>query len=75
MNKWALESVGIVGLGGRLGCLKPDLPEDSPARQLIHCVHEIHTIGQKLDFEPSIWRQVSTPAFRNAMKIYEKQIK
>lgn len=75
MNLWALESIGVVALGGRLKCFDPNLPEGSPARKLIQMVHDIFIASDKLDFKPSIWRYISTPTFKRAMKVYEDQIK
>lgn len=71
MNLWSLESIGIVALGCRLGCLDPNLPEDSPAKKLIYCVHELFILADQLDFKPSIWRLVATPTFKKAMRLYE----
>ncbi|XP_045763258.1 cytochrome P450 CYP12A2-like [Maniola jurtina] len=75
MNLWALESIGVVALGGRLNCFDPNLPESSPAKKLIHLVHDIFSAADKLDFKPSLWRYISTPTFKKAMKLYEDQIK
>ncbi|GBP65037.1 Cytochrome P450 CYP12A2 [Eumeta japonica] len=74
MNKWALESIGVVALGGRIGCLRTDLPPDSPARRLIQCVHDIFRIADELDFKPSLWRFITTSNFKRAMKVYQEQI-
>ncbi|KAJ0179197.1 hypothetical protein K1T71_004909 [Dendrolimus kikuchii] len=73
MNLWALESIAIVALGCRLNCLDPNLPKDSPAMKLIQCVHDIFIAADKLDFKPSVWRFISTPTFKKAMKLYEDQ--
>lgn len=72
MNLWALESIGVVALGNRLNCFDPNLPEDSPARQMIRCVHELFKILESLDFQPGLWRYFATPAFKNAMAMYEE---
>ncbi|XP_052737991.1 cytochrome P450 CYP12A2-like [Bicyclus anynana] len=74
MNLWALESIGVVALGGRLNCFDPNLPVESPARKLIQMVHDIFKIADELDFKPSLWRYISTPTFKKAMKLYEDQI-
>ncbi|XP_059060233.1 cytochrome P450 CYP12A2-like [Achroia grisella] len=73
MNLWALESIGVVALGDRLNCFDPNLPEDSPARRLIKVVHEVFILAEELDFKPSLWRLISTPKFKRAMKVYEEQ--
>ncbi|XP_046978877.1 cytochrome P450 CYP12A2-like isoform X1 [Vanessa cardui] len=74
MNLWALESVGVVALGGRLNCFNPNLTEDSPVKKLIQVVHDVMINAQKLDFQPSLWRYFSTPTFKKTMKHYEDQI-
>lgn len=73
MNLWALESIGVVSLGRRLNCFDPNLAEDSNENKLIQCVHDIFSISHKLDFQPSLWRYISTRTFRRAMKLYEEQ--
>ncbi|XP_059060232.1 cytochrome P450 CYP12A2-like isoform X2 [Achroia grisella] len=73
MNLWSLESIGVVALGDRLNCLDPNLPEGSPARKLIKVIHDFFTVSEALDFKPSLWRYISTPMFKRAMKVYEDQ--
>ncbi|XP_047989790.1 cytochrome P450 CYP12A2-like [Leguminivora glycinivorella] len=73
MNLWALESIGVVALGSRLNCFNPKLPADSPVRKLIKNVHAVFQVMSELDFAPSPWRYFATPAFNNAMKVYEEQ--
>ncbi|XP_068236277.1 probable cytochrome P450 49a1 [Palaemon carinicauda] len=41
LYKWALESVSLVALGRRLGCLEPNLPVDSEQMKLIHAANAI----------------------------------
>ncbi|XP_075972681.1 cytochrome P450 CYP12A2-like [Anticarsia gemmatalis] len=72
MNLWALESIGTVALGCRLNCFDKNLPADSPQRELIHCVHELFIAASELEFKPSLWRYISTPYFRQTMRMYEK---
>lgn len=74
MNMWALESIGVVALGSRIGCFDPSLPEDSPAKQLIQCVHDIFVTADEIDFKPNLWRYYPTALFKKAMKLYEQQI-
>ena len=75
MNLWALESIGVVALGGRINCIDSNLPEESPVRKLIQSVHDTLDAAEKLDFQPSLWRYFSTPAFKEAMKHYDEQVK
>ncbi|XP_047989391.1 cytochrome P450 CYP12A2-like isoform X2 [Leguminivora glycinivorella] len=72
MTLWALESIGVVALGTRLNCFDPNLPKDSPARELIKNIYEVFQIPGKLDFGTSLWRWVSTPPFKRAMRLYEE---
>ncbi|CAK1578092.1 unnamed protein product [Parnassius mnemosyne] len=73
MNLWALESIGVVALGGRLNCFDPNLPADSPVKKLIQIVHDIFNTANKLDFQPSLWRYYPTKTYKRAMKLYEEQ--
>lgn len=75
MTKYALESVGVVGLGTRLGCLSDDLPQDHPAYQLIHAALDILDLSFKLEFLPSIWKYYSTPSFKKLVKALDTQWK
>ncbi|XP_026746058.1 cytochrome P450 CYP12A2-like [Trichoplusia ni] len=71
MNLWALESIGTVALGCRLNCFRKDLPDDSPEKQLIQCIHDLFIIANEIDFKPNLWRYFSTPLFKKAMRLYE----
>lgn len=75
MNLWSLESIAVVALGNRLHCFETNLAEDSPERRLIQCVHDLFVAADELDFKPNIWRYLSTPTFKKAMKLYEEQEK
>ncbi|XP_052737950.1 cytochrome P450 CYP12A2-like [Bicyclus anynana] len=70
LNLWALESVGAVTLGDRLNCLDPNLPDDSPAKKLIDALHESLRILDKLDFQPSLWKYITTPSYKKGMEIF-----
>ncbi|XP_046978866.1 cytochrome P450 CYP12A2-like [Vanessa cardui] len=74
MNLWALESIALVALGGRLNCLDCTLPENSPERKLIQTIHDIFKTTDEIDFKPSLWRYISTPTFKKAMHLYETQV-
>ncbi|CAG0884942.1 unnamed protein product, partial [Darwinula stevensoni] len=41
LYKWGLESVSLVTLDRRLGCLEPNLSEDSPPQRMIQAVNDI----------------------------------
>ncbi|XP_047545477.1 cytochrome P450 CYP12A2-like [Vanessa atalanta] len=74
MNLWALESIALVALGGRLNCLDRSLPENSPERKLIQTIHYIFKTVEAIDFKPNLWRYISTPTFKKVMNMYETQV-
>lgn len=74
MTKFALESIGVVGLGTRIGCLEDDLPEHHPARQLIKAALDILNLSFKLEFYPiAFWKLFSTPNFNKIVKAFDSQ--
>ncbi|XP_052738160.1 cytochrome P450 CYP12A2-like [Bicyclus anynana] len=75
LNLWALESVGVVALGGRLNCFDPNLPDDSPVKKLIKTIHGVLAAAEKLDFQPSLWKYFSTSAYKKGIKLYEEHMK
>ncbi|XP_022116862.2 cytochrome P450 CYP12A2 [Pieris rapae] len=73
ITMWSLESVAVVSLGQRLNLFDPNLPEDSPARKLTKNIHDVFYLAENLDLKPSLWRYISTPLFKKAMKTYAEQ--
>lgn len=74
MTMWSLESVALVGLGARLGCLEDDLKDDHPARQLMKCAKDIIDLSFKVELlPPSIWKYIATPNFKKLMNTYDLQ--
>ncbi|XP_034236373.1 probable cytochrome P450 301a1, mitochondrial [Thrips palmi] len=61
--KWALESITFVALDAELGLLK-NLEPNSEASKMIQAVHVVFDSMYQLDFKPSPWKFVSTPAYR-----------
>lgn len=54
--KWALESVALLALNSRLGCLQPNLPKDSEQEALIKAVGEMFGLNYRLDNGLQLWR-------------------
>ncbi|XP_026761747.2 cytochrome P450 CYP12A2-like isoform X2 [Galleria mellonella] len=73
MTKWALESIALVGLGNRLGCMEDNLKQDHPGRQLIQCARDMMELAYKLEFFPSLWQKYSTKNFKKLVKTYDLQ--
>ncbi|GFT88830.1 probable cytochrome P450 49a1 [Nephila pilipes] len=71
LYKWALESVSLVGLDTRLGCLKSDLSPDSDALQMIQsvltqfeCMNKLEAFSGNIQF----WKYFTTPTWRKFTK-------
>ncbi|GBM18605.1 putative cytochrome P450 49a1 [Araneus ventricosus] len=71
LYKWSLESVSLVGLDTRLGCLQKDLPPDSDGMQMINSVLTQFECMNKLEaFSGNIpyWKLFPTPTWRRFVK-------
>ncbi|XP_049811773.1 probable cytochrome P450 301a1, mitochondrial isoform X2 [Schistocerca nitens] len=79
LYKWALESVSLVALDARLGCLEPDFPPDSEPQKLIDTVQVLFDSIYKLEFRLSPWKVISTPTWRRFVRgldyFYETSMK
>ncbi|XP_050733401.1 probable cytochrome P450 301a1, mitochondrial isoform X2 [Eriocheir sinensis] len=64
LYKWALESVGVVALNRRLGCLTPDLPGDSEPMRLIGLVSDLFHNLNLTEFGVHTWRIFPTRPYR-----------
>ncbi|XP_042881562.1 probable cytochrome P450 301a1, mitochondrial isoform X6 [Penaeus japonicus] len=72
LYKWALESVGLVALNRRLGCLSRDLPEDSESLRLIEIVNDIFEALNDTEVSGGLWKIVRTPSFKKLKKRHEQ---
>ena len=57
-------AVAVVALNTRLGCLSPNLAEDSEAQQMIKAVETTFRTMAALELGSPLWRVVSTPTLR-----------
>ncbi|KAG7158381.1 probable cytochrome P450 49a1 [Homarus americanus] len=73
--KWALESVGIVALNRRLGCLDPNITEESEPIKLINLVNEIFIDINHLEFNLHIWEVFPTPTYKKLKNNHEEFLK
>lgn len=67
LYKWSLESVALVGLDTRLGCLQANLPADSDGSRMINCIQTQFDSIQKLEkFSGRIqfWKYFPTPTWK-----------
>ncbi|XP_026327449.1 probable cytochrome P450 12b2, mitochondrial isoform X2 [Hyposmocoma kahamanoa] len=73
MTKFSLESIALVCLGTRLGCLKDNLPGDHPAAQLIKCVTDSVDLSFKYELMPNFLQKYNTRMFNRVMKLFDTQ--
>ena len=73
MYKWALESVTVLALNARLGCLEPNVPEDSDQMKIIRAVSDIFKTSSILDNGMQLWRFLPSPKlnqFKNGYDVF-----
>ncbi|CAL1276899.1 unnamed protein product [Larinioides sclopetarius] len=71
LYKWTLESVCLVGLDTRLGCLERNLPEDSDGMKMINavrnqfdCMIKLEAFSGRIQF----WKVFPSPTWRKFVK-------
>lgn len=69
LNKWALESIGVIALDDRLGVLNED-SEDG--RRIIESVKNFFVLTYELDVALSIWKYYKTPQFKKLMWTFDQ---
>ncbi|XP_050079175.1 cytochrome P450 CYP12A2-like [Anopheles maculipalpis] len=69
LNRWALETVGVLALDTRLGVLRPE--QSTEGKTIIALVRNIFDLIHKLEFEPSLWKYFKTPTFKRLMKEFD----
>uniref|UniRef100_A0A1Q3FMB7 Putative cytochrome p450 12a4 mitochondrial n=1 Tax=Culex tarsalis TaxID=7177 RepID=A0A1Q3FMB7_CULTA len=70
LNRWALETVGVLALDTRLGVLGKDLSADT--KSIMTNIREFVKLSFQLDILPSIWRYYKTPAFKRLMTVFDE---
>ncbi|XP_063918634.1 probable cytochrome P450 12a4, mitochondrial [Zophobas morio] len=71
MDKWALESIGVVALDTHLGCLKRNLELESEAQKMINSSKQIFELMYKLDVLPSMWKLMNTPTWNKYVEVID----
>uniref|UniRef100_A0A182MJR4 Cytochrome P450 n=1 Tax=Anopheles culicifacies TaxID=139723 RepID=A0A182MJR4_9DIPT len=69
LNRWALETVGVLALDTRLGVLTPE--QSTEAKAIIALVRNVFDLIYRLEFEPSLWKYFKTPTFKLLMKEFD----
>ncbi|KAK7086329.1 hypothetical protein SK128_002128 [Halocaridina rubra] len=70
--KWALESVSLVALNRRMGCLDPNLTNDSEPMSLIKHINNINDALNDTEFSAQLWRIYPNAAYRKLQKSHDK---
>uniref|UniRef100_A0A2M3Z9P0 Putative cytochrome n=1 Tax=Anopheles braziliensis TaxID=58242 RepID=A0A2M3Z9P0_9DIPT len=70
LNRWALETMGVLVLDTRLGVLnKEQTPE---VQKLIQLTKDAMSLFFYLDIMPSMWRKIKTPGFYRLMRTLDE---
>lgn len=72
LNKWALESICLIAMEKRLGCLD-DTPNPE-VQKIIESVITAFNLMFKLDFQVSFWKWFSTPDWKLFVKCVDYTI-
>lgn len=70
LNRWALETIGVLALDTRLGVLGKELNSDTA--DMIKHVREFFQLTYQLDIELSIWKYYKTARFHRLMKVLDE---
>ncbi|KAB7505202.1 putative cytochrome P450 [Armadillidium nasatum] len=71
LYKWSLESVSTVALNRRLGCLEPNLPEDSMQMQMIKCANNAVEAMNITEIRFPFWKLFATPSYKKLRKNHD----
>ncbi|XP_055539504.1 cytochrome P450 CYP12A2-like isoform X1 [Wyeomyia smithii] len=66
LNRWSLESMGMLAMDTRLGVLGEHLSEE--AEYILKNIRQFFELTYQLDVLPSVWKIVKTPKFHKLMK-------
>nr|XP_045594008.1 probable cytochrome P450 49a1 [Procambarus clarkii] len=72
LYKWALESVGLVALNRRLGCLDSNILPDSEPMKLITIVNNIFDLLNDTEMNLPYWKIFPTSSFRKLRKNHQE---
>lgn len=69
LNRWALETMGVLALDTRLGVLEAEQSEE--AKEIIGLVRDVFELTYHLDVEVSLWKYFSTPSYKKLMRVFD----
>lgn len=65
LNRWALETMGVLALDTRLGVLEDSQSEE--AHLIVSNIRQFFELTYQLDVLPSVWKYYKTPTFKKLM--------
>lgn len=74
MCHWALESIAYIALDTRINILN-DKNHSSDGHKLVRAVRDFFDLSFELEVKPSLWRYISTPAFKKQMAALDTMTK
>ncbi|XP_045611065.1 probable cytochrome P450 49a1 [Procambarus clarkii] len=72
LYKFALESVASVALNRRLGCLDPNIAEDSEPMKMIKLVNVLFHSLNDAEFSAHLWKVFPTPSFKRLKNSHQE---
>lgn len=69
LNRWALETMGVLALDTRLGVL--DESESEEAKSIVDNIRQFFELTYQLDVLPSVWKYYKTPTFHKLMSVLD----
>lgn len=72
LNKWALESIGVIALDSRVGAL---MDNSADGQQIIELVKNFFVLSYELDVALSVWKYYKTPQFKKLMWTFDEMTK
>ncbi|XP_052870893.1 cytochrome P450 CYP12A2-like [Anopheles cruzii] len=70
LNRWALETMGVLALDARLGVLQTEQTEE--AKKILALVRNVFDLTYLVDVLPSIWKYYKTPTFKKLMDTFDE---
>ncbi|XP_055641942.1 cytochrome P450 12b1, mitochondrial-like [Toxorhynchites rutilus septentrionalis] len=70
LNRWALETMGVMALDTRLGILEKNKSDE--AEHIVKCIREFFQLTYELDVLPSVWMYYKTPKFVRLMRTLDE---
>ncbi|XP_065083608.1 cytochrome P450 CYP12A2-like [Ochlerotatus camptorhynchus] len=69
LNRWALETMGVLALDTRLGVLED--AQSVEAKLIVKKIRQFFELTYQLDVLPSVWKYYKTPTFKKLMNVLD----